>query len=281
MTDMIEQLHRQQDEIRQLTDQLNAALEENLKLQEINKDLIQIHKSQSDFTSMVTHELRTPLCCIKMTIDTVLEGIDGPLTPMQQETLTISLKNVERLDKLIDNVLDFSKFQSGKMEMFFAQNDVTSLISESLTFMNPVAQKKKVLFNHDLPTTPLPADCDADKIKQVAINLIDNAIKFTPEGGEVLVTLSQQMDFILLEVRDTGIGIKKEDHETIFRMFSQSNDLPFSGKLKGTGIGLAICKKIAEQHSGTLTVSSVPGKGSNFLFRIPQSQKEPHPVIQQ
>ncbi len=240
--------------------------EENLK--KANAELTRLNKIKSDFTSMVTHELRTPLACIKMALDSIIDGLDGPLTPMQMDTLSISKTNVERLDKLINNVLDFSKFSSGKMEMFYKKQDLKTLLSEIHAFINPVAEKKGVALHLHLPPKGIHATFDPDKIRQLVINLIDNAIKYTPQKGQVRVSLFQQEKSIFIEVKDTGIGIQKKDYEKIFEMFTQAHG---ATKMKGTGIGLAVCRQIAEQHQGSLTVESSPKEGSKFTFTFPEN----------
>lgn len=238
------------------------------ELQVANEKLVKLNKIRADFTSMVTHELRTPLSCIHMAIDSLLEGIDGPLNEMQVETLSISKANVERLDKLIDNVLDLSKFESGKMQMYFARNNLKALVSEIHAFLLPAAQRKNINLSLTAPSEDFFALCDADKIRQVLINLTDNAIKFTPSGGRVLIKLCEKAGYAFLEVEDSGIGIHKKDYKKIFQMFGQAGG-PLNGKVKGTGIGLAVCKQIAEQHQGKLAVESELGKGSLFSFVFP------------
>jgi signal transduction histidine kinase len=239
------------------------------QLKEANQELIRLNKLKSDFTSMVTHELRTPLSCIQMAILLILDGDEGPLTQKQKDTLTICKTNVERLAKLIENVLDLSKIDSGKIEMIFDRHDLTNLLREVFDLMSPVADKKGVQFSLESPEAPYFVVCDADKVKQLVINLVDNAIKFTPEKKSVVLKLFERHGSAVIETVDSGIGIKKADSEKIFEMFTQLHDSS-ARKARGLGIGLAVCRQIAELHQGTLTIESSPKKGSKFIFTFPK-----------
>jgi signal transduction histidine kinase len=265
----IQQLH---EALKAHAKALEARVEERTaELSQANQELIRLNKIKSDFTSMVTHELRTPLAAIKEGIGLVLEGVDGPVTEAQIETLTISKKNVDRLAKLIQNVLNLSQFESGKIQMVFDKNNLNALVREIFNLMTPLAQKKGIRLSLNLPKKDVYALCDTDQIKQVIINLLDNAIKFTDANratGEVVVTLSEKSGRLSLEVADTGMGIPREDCDKIFDMYTQVRSQG-GRKTGGVGIGLAVCRKIAEFHHGTLTVKSKIGVGTQFLFEFP------------
>jgi|GEM_PF-3524126 len=239
---------------------------ENLK--KANEDLIRLNKVKSEFTSMVSHELRTPLSSIKESIHLVLDGVDGPVTDGQAETLEIAKRNVDRLARLIDNVLDFSRLESGKMLMNFVATNLNELFHEVYQLMKASVLKKKVDFTVDLPSAPVVATCDPDNIRQVMINLIDNALKFTSAPGRVAVRLRREGNKVLAEVEDTGAGISSEDLPKIFEMFAQVR-APGRGKPGGAGIGLALCRQIIKQHGGEISVTSQPGKGSCFRVVFP------------
>lgn len=226
---------------------------------------------KSEFASMVSHELRTPLSSIKAGIEVVLDGIDGPVTEDQQKTLGIAKSNVARLTRLINNVLDYSKLESGKMDIFFERTNMSQLIQETYDLMKLAVQNKGISFRMELPSEPLFAVCDADKIKQVVINLLDNAVKFTDAGGTIVVGLRTSDRQVLIDVKDTGIGIKEEDQEKIFEMFGQA-----SGKIKrrGSGVGLAVCRLIVGQHKGRIDVDSRQGRGSRLTVVFPDSLPE-------
>ncbi|HSA59960.1 MAG TPA: MASE1 domain-containing protein [bacterium] len=223
---------------------------------------------KSEFASMVSHELRTPLSSIKAGIEVVLDGIDGPVTEDQRKTLGIARNNVVRLTRLINNVLDYSKLESGKMDVFFERTNMSQLIRETCDLMKLAMQNKGISFSLDLPSEPLFAVCDPDKIKQVVINLLDNAVKFTDKGGTIVAGLRSSDRHVLIDVKDTGIGIKEEDQEKIFEMFGQA-----SGKIKrrGSGVGLAVCRLIVGQHKGRILVDSRHGRGSRLTVAFPDS----------
>lgn len=236
-----------------------------------NRELIRINQMKSDFTSMVSHELRTPLAAIKEGIDLIIDEIEGPINESQKETLGISKANVDRLSRLITNVLDFSRIEKGKLQLNKTDHNLNNIIKESYQTMNFSAQKKRLDFQLHLLDQPVSAHVDADKIKQVLVNLLDNAIKFTPPNGRITLQLTPQQDHAEINVTDSGPGIKKEDQELIFEMYSQSKS-PFI--TQGAGVGLAVCKQIVEMHGGNIFLQSEEGKGSTFTFTLPYEAGE-------
>lgn len=239
------------------------------KVRQANQELLHLNQLRSEFTSMVSHELRTPLTAIKEGIDIILEEIDGPITVRQKTTLSITKNNVDRLARLINDVLDFNKISSGRMQLYFEKVDLNQLVTEIYHFMNMAAKKQTLDFSVTLPEETIWALCDPDKIRQILINLIDNAIKYTDTPGQIFLTLVQLGHEIIVTVKDTGVGIKLSDQEKIFEMYGQSSDNGIRKKTGGTGVGLAICKKFIELHSGTITVTSKVGQGSAFTIQWP------------
>ena len=264
-------------ELKKVTEALKKS-EEQMKA--ANQELSRINKLKTEFTSMVSHELRTPLNAIKEGIDLVIDGIEGPITTTQQETLEISKSNVNRLSRMIDNVLDYTRYEYGKLEVRLENTDIKQIISEVCAFMNPVVTKKSIRLFTDLPPSPLFAFCDSDKIKQVLINLIDNALKFTLSDGEIQLRLFKQENQVHIQVKNTGAVIKEEDQKKIFDLFSQGSNevIPRMG---GSGVGLAVCKLLMTLHTGTISVTSRENEGTCFtliwplkpLPYIPESQK--------
>lgn len=226
---------------------------------------------KSEFASMVSHELRTPLSSIKAGIEVVLDGIDGPVTDAQRETLDIAKNNVNRLTRLINNVLDYSKLESGKLEMIFEKTDVTQILREIYDLMKPAVQNKGLDFLREFPDAPFLAVCDADKIKQVLINLLDNAIKFTDAGGTISLHLRRSDRQVLISVEDTGVGIPEEDQERIFEMFGHASG---RSQPRGTGIGLSVCRLVVGHHRGRIDVDSSPGEGTRLTVVFPDSLPE-------
>lgn len=225
---------------------------------------------KADFIQMVSHELRTPIHSVKEGISIVLEGLTGDLNEEQKEVLTISKRCVDRLVRLINDVLAFHKLESGIIEFQFKKNDLNRLIRETSAAMRPLAENKNLRLELVLEE-PLPEPMiDHDKIIQVLTNFLQNAIKFTLEGS-LTVRSSLDPKGIKVSVTDTGIGIQHKDLPKLFRKFGQLE----AAKLVapgGTGLGLAISKKIIEQHHGMIEVDSEYKKGSTFSFTIPLDQ---------
>ncbi len=249
---------------RDITERKRA--EESIRM--ANEELMRLNTMRSEFTSMVSHELRTPLSAIKEGIDIVLEGIDGPITDAQGETLGIAKRSVDRLARLINNILDFTKLESGRMRMTFEPTDLKQLAQEMFDFMRPRAERAGLDYTIALPEGPVIAACDADRIKQVLLNLLDNAVKFTSAGGRVAVALAHDEGQIRFAVADSGVGIRTEEQAKIFEVYAQLSTRGFR-KTGGSGLGLTICKQIVERHGGQIGVESAEGKGSTFRFSFP------------
>lgn len=222
---------------------------------------------KSHFTSMVSHELRTPLTAIKESISIVADGTAGVLNEEQKDFLGMSKKNVDRLARLINDVLDYQKLESGKLEFHIQDNDMNEIIRETAAAMSAVAKEKglEIILNLD---SKLPlVKCDRDKIVQVLSNLISNALKFTEKGG--ITVVSEKKDNIVeLKVKDTGIGIKNEDLPRLFRAFEQLAQGK-ERKTGSTGLGLAISKEIIDKHRGKIWAESEFGKGTVFHVILP------------
>ncbi|HBF12200.1 MAG TPA: hypothetical protein DDW49_02220 [Deltaproteobacteria bacterium] len=240
------------------------------KVKKANEDLKRANQLKSSFVSMVSHELRTPLSSMKAGIDMLLAGIDGPVNDEQRETLLIAQKNIDRLARLISNVLDYTRLEAGKMEMDFANINLNELVNEACQSMKHAILEKGLILETILPQTPLFSSCDEDRLKQVILNLLSNAIKFTESGGKIIISLKKTDGILCIEVKDNGIGIDKEDQNRIFEMFNQAITRGI-WKTGGSGIGLAVCRLILEQHRGKITVQSQPGNGSTFSITFPQN----------
>jgi Signal transduction histidine kinase len=239
-----------------------------------NLDLQRLSQLKSEFASIVAHELKTPLTIIKEGIGMVLDGIDGPVNEQQRETLGLARDNVNRLGRLIDNVLDYEKLETGKLEFHFEWTDLRALTQEVFQFMELMGRQKSILWHLDLPQNPVLAYCDPDKIKEILINLIDNGFKHTPRGGEIWIRLIPRQEKWVFEVQDTGLGIRKEDQQKIFQIFRKA---PSHGEVKvpGSGIGLAVCKLLVETHQGRISLESELKKGCKFIVEIPLQPPSP------
>ncbi|MFO8052564.1 MAG: ATP-binding protein [Candidatus Omnitrophota bacterium] len=228
-------------------------------------------KIKSDFLSTVSHELRTPLAAIKEGINIVYDQSAGKINKEQKEFLDISKRNVDRLARLINDVLDIQKLESDKMEFDLKENDINSIIKEVFETMKPHVAKKQLQFKLNLDENIPKMKVDRDKLIQVITNLVSNAIKFT-ERGSVTINSLLEKNAAKVWVEDTGPGIKKEDIAKLFKTFQQLQTGK-GRKTGGTGLGLAICKDIINKHRGKIWVESELGKGSKFIFLLPIKER--------
>jgi two-component system phosphate regulon sensor histidine kinase PhoR len=203
----------------------------------------------------------------------VLDEIAGKLNKDQKQFLDIAKRNLDRLSRLIDDVLDFQKLNAGKMKFHMQANDMATAVKEAYATMQPHAAKSKVGLAIELEPSLPAVVYDADRIMQALTNLISNAIKFTPAGGRVLVSARRREEHLVLQVSDTGYGIPKEDLPKLFNQFFRVHR---PGKeIKGTGLGLAIVSKIVAGHGGRIEVESELDKGTTFTVLLPLTP--PHP----
>ncbi len=226
---------------------------------------------KTHFTSMVSHELRTPLTAIKEGIAIVLDETAGALNNEQKDFLEISKRNVDRLARLINDILDYQKLETGKFEFEVKENDMNEVIKEVGKTMISVAKNKGLNIILTLEDGLSKFKFDRDKITQVLTNLISNAIKFT-EKGSITVVSGKSGDTVQIAVKDTGPGIKAEDLPRLFRAFEQLE----KGKDRrtgGTGLGLTISKEIIDKHGGAIWAESEYGKGTTFYFTLPFSRR--------
>ncbi len=229
-------------------------------------------QTKAELVSVVSHELRTPLQAIKEGISIVLDGSAGTVAPEQKEFLELAARNVDRLGRLINDVLEFQKLESQGITYNFQPHDLNEIVSEALETMTPLAHTKSLKLKLELAKNLPPLALDRDRILQVLMNLINNAIKFT-DKGIVTVTTSSEKGSVGVRVSDTGIGIKEQSLPKLFQTFGQV-DTGRGRKTGGTGLGLAISKKIIEQHGGKIWAESRYGAGSSFLFQLPPTKKE-------
>ncbi len=226
---------------------------------------------KSDFISVVSHELRTPLTAIKEGISIVADGVTGDVNKDQQEFLDVAKRNVDRLSRLINDVLDFQKLDAQQMTFELLPHSLNDVAQEVAATMKQVAEKEGVSLSVDAGMDLPAIRFDKDRIIQVLTNLVNNAIKYAP-GKPVVIETSRQKNTVTVTVVDHGDGIKEEDLDKLFQTFSQLQKGK-ERKTGSTGLGLAICKKIIEQHSGKIWVESEPGRGSRFAFLLPIEER--------
>ena len=261
-------------ERKQMEQQIQKHIEE---LQFANDKLMELDRMKDAFLSTVSHELRTPLTSIKSFAEILLTYDEDKDT--QKEFLTIINDESDRLTKLINDFLDLSKIEAGRMQWETVELSLTPVIKQAINITQAIAKEKdlKVSFTE---TPGLPnVSCDKDRLVQVVTNLLSNAIKFTPDKGKIVVKTEvvagkgkKEVDMLVVSVSDRGIGIAPEDLGAVFEKFKQVGDT-LTDKPKGTGLGLPISKEIIEHYEGEIWVESQPGKGSTFSFSLPVVQQ--------
>ena len=254
----------------------NRDLEErNKKLEDANTRLKELDRLKSAFLATVSHELRTPLTSIIGYSEMLAEGLAGALNEEQVDYVRTIMEKGETLLKLISSILDISQIEAGKVRLNFEAMDAHELVNSSVSSVKPQAQKKGVTLEAKLPKPFGPVLGDRDRLRQVVVNLLANALKFTPKGGKVSVTLTDlvhQPDLnaqgYRLIIEDTGVGIAADQFDKIFQSFYQV-DSSSTREYGGAGIGLAIVKSFVEGHGGVVRVSSEVGHGSRFTIILP------------
>src|SRR2546425_173398 len=246
----------------------HLATEQSARLGAVNSELERANQHKSEFLANMSHELRTPLNSILGFSQLLLEGDGGALTQDQRQDVDIIAQNGQHLLVLINDLLDISKLEAGKAQLHRGEVDVEPLISECVESVRSLAKTKKLEMTASVSPEVGRVFADGAKLKQVLLNLLGNAIKFT-ESGSVRVTAERQGAELRVSVQDTGIGVPTEDTERIFESFQQGQS-GISGKYQGTGLGLAISRRLVEMHGGRISVKSAPGQGSTFTFTIPQ-----------
>lgn len=237
-------------------------------LKAANERLLEVDRLKSQFLANMSHELRTPLNAILGFAGTLLMKLPGPLNDEQQSQLGIIRNSAQHLLSLINDLLDLAKIESGKMSLRVEVVDCVALVNEVASTLQPLADRKRLQLVVDVPQTPVPATTDERALKQIVINLANNAIKFTDRGRVLLgvrVVMRDQSPWIEISVTDTGIGIREEDRERLFIAFSQMD-----GTVReGTGLGLHLSQKFAELIGGRIELHSEFGRGSRFSLIIP------------
>ncbi len=240
----------------------------NKELEVANERLRELDQLKSTFVSIVSHELRTPMTSIKGYVENMLDGLTGHLTEKQFSYLGRVKYNVERLTRMINDLLDLSRIEAGRVELALRPVSLLELVTEVLESLQTLAREKSVTLeacHADLLPMILG---DRDKLHQILTNLIQNAVKFTPPGGAVRVeSLVQDDQFVQVSVGDTGCGIQPDELAKVFEKFYRAESAPTEAR--GAGLGLAIVKSLVELHGGRIWVESAPGAGSRFSFTLP------------
>ncbi|MBE3136900.1 MAG: HAMP domain-containing protein [Thermoplasmata archaeon] len=240
------------------------------KIEQQNIQLKKLNKIKSDCLNITSHELRTPMSSIKGYIQMMLKGNLGTINDEQKHALDIILRNSNRLNRLIQDILDISRLESGTMKFITRKTGVTKMIKEIAETMQTSADLKGIKINAETGIDVPELTIDIDRITQVVVNLLNNAIKFSPDGSTINIKTRKEKEDVLFEVQDYGRGIPEEHHKKIFQTFYQV-DSDADTKFGGAGLGLAICYGIIIAHGGRIWVESTgkPGGGSTFRFTLP------------
>lgn len=254
---------------------LNVELgEKNEELKRLNEEVLELTHSRLVFFTNISHELRTPLTLIADPVEMLLEdtGIKGK----SRELLKMVQRNALALQQLVSNILDFRKIQNGKMELKLYRFDIVKTLTMWVGDFQLTAERKQIRLHLDVDDLKGSHEmiADQEKISRIVFNLLSNALKYTPAGGEIFVSLKDEGANLRLDVRDTGKGISQDEADKIFERFFQAK-----GAASGTGIGLALVKSFVELHHGEARVESEPGKGSDFIVVIPRKQEGNSQVI--
>ena len=254
---------------------LNVELgEKNEELKRLNEEVLELTHSRLVFFTNISHELRTPLTLIADPVEMLLEdtGIKGK----SRELLKMVQRNALALQQLVSNILDFRKIQNGKMELKLYRFDIVKTLTMWVGDFQLTAERKQIRLHLDVDDLKGSHEmiADQEKISRIVFNLLGNALKYTPAGGEIFVSLKDEGANLRLDVRDTGKGISQDEADKIFERFFQAK-----GAASGTGIGLALVKSFVELHHGEARVESEPGKGSDFIVVIPRKQEGDSQVI--
>jgi signal transduction histidine kinase len=249
-------VNRMNDELRRLYDDLEAA-----------------SRHKSEFLANMSHELRTPLNAVIGFSEVLHEQMFGELNARQLEYVEDVLEAGRHLLSLINDVLDLSKVEAGRMELELSDVSLSDTLQSGLTMHEERAARSDVTIELDVPPDEIVLRADERKLRQVVFNLLSNAIKFTPAGGRVRVSAREDADTVQVAVADTGPGIAEDDREAIFEVFLQGSVRSADARQEGSGLGLALARKLVELHGGRLWVESTPGHGATFRFTLPTGRE--------
>ena len=242
-----------------ILEDINEAKKE---LEKANRELMEMDEMKSKFLGTASHELKTPLTAIKANVDFILSGREGPIPRNLRQYLLTIQRNTNRIQEIMEKMLDMARIKAGKIDLLVERVNLLSAVKEFVREIKPV--EKRLDIKIKIPRD-IHVQADKDRLHDIYVNLLSNAFKFTPTGGEVRIGARRDNDVVLAEVSDTGVGIPEDQREKVFDEFYQVDRRRYGG----TGLGLTIVKGIVEEHGGKVWVDSKLGRGSSFYFTVP------------
>jgi Na+/proline symporter/nitrogen-specific signal transduction histidine kinase len=254
---------------KKLTDTSNELKKISHQLQYANQELIKKDIQKDEFLDTITHELRTPITAIRAATEILHDDDDEIPDELRKQFLKSIISESDRLNRLIDTILDLEKFETGKHKIYLSKNNISITIRNTIDSLNQLIKNKNIDIKFNAASQEIKVFYDEERIVQVIHNLISNALKFCPESsGEITVTVTGSSEYVEVRVHNNGKGIKGEEFNRIFEKFYQSRNQNVK-KPVGSGLGLAICKQIIEHHKGSIWVESTENKGATFIFTLP------------
>jgi len=263
-----EQKSKKIEEFDQITRQL---VKRELEVAHANQRLAELDVAKSDFVSVAAHQLRTPLTGIKWSYTALLDPETGPLTAEQKEIAENGLASISNTLDLINDLLNVAHIEEGKMKFEIKRQSIFPVFKKAVEGFRLIADEKKITLAVKIPDeSGFPdVDIDAEKMELAITNLLDNAVKYTPNGGRIDFSISQEQGLVRMVVQDSGIGIPKDQKNRLFSKFFRADNAT-AVQTSGTGLGLYMVKKIIDRHGGKIVVDSTEGKGTAFVITIPE-----------
>lgn len=262
------------DELEELSKSFNEMVE---RIQHTDEEYKLIEQAKTDFLSITSHELRSPITPMKAQIQMMIKGYYGKINPRQKKSAEMILRNTNRLDKIISDILDVSRIETARLKFYFIKTNIKKEAEQLIQSIKTYMPEKKIRIINRIRQIP-DIETDPDRIMQVLRNLLQNSIKFSDNGKRVWLDIKKAGNHLLFEVRDEGIGILPDNKKRIFKPFFQEEHA-LARKHEGVGLGLAICRGIIESQNGKIWVESERGKGSSFFFTLPlKPNKDIRPI---
>lgn len=256
----------------QLDHSAKLLIRRDLELSRANDKLQQLDRLKSEFVALVTHQLRTPLSGIKWSLSMLLNGEMGAMTPEQKTYLLKTYESNERMIDLINDLLQADRLESGMMRFAFQPTKLLDLIDNILIEVSPLAEHKRIRLTYSSREEVPTLSIDPQNMRVVIQNILENAIKYTPTGGEVTIGVRNKGHCVEISVKDNGIGIPEKDQKSIFQRFYRAPNAVLTETV-GSGLGLYIVKNIINHHKGTISFTSEPGEGTMFTITLPVSER--------